>query len=377
MRIAYVTPALHVAGGMERVLTVKANYLAETCGYDVYIIITDGAGQAPYYPLSDKVHLINLNLAFDDIYRHAFLMKTLLYLIKMRRYKKMLASTLCGIKPDITVSLLRRDINFICDINDGSKKIGEIHNNRKNYRNFEQGDTSWLKELFAKYWMYKLVKQLKRLDAFVVLSDEDKENWVELDNVRVINNPVSSECGSVSTCDEKRVIAVGRYAYQKGFDMLIDAWKYVAEKHPDWCLDVYGAGDSAPYLSRAEMNGIADTCRLHGATKDITAEYCRSSIFVLSSRFEGFPMVLPEAMSCGLPCVAFTCPCGTKDIIADGVNGIWVEAGNVEQLADKICYLIEHPAERKQMGIKAAHDIRRLSIGNIMHRWTDLFDKMV
>lgn len=377
MRIAYCTPSLYMAGGMERVLTVKANYLADKVGYDVYIIITEGMDKQPYYQLSSKVHLVNLNIGFDEIYKYNFLKKTFVYLKKQCLFKKKLTDTLMHIHPDITDSLLRRDINFISDIKDGSIKIGEIHNNRNNYRNFEKNDTSFFKNILAKFWMYGLVQKLKRLDRFIVLSTEDKGNWNELKNVEVINNPISFSSDKLSDCNNKNVIAVGRYAYQKGFDLLIEAWKLVHVQHNDWNLYVYGAGNKEPYQTQVSEAKLEDSCHLEGSTSDIISKYNESSIFVLSSRFEGFPMVLPEAMSCGLPCVAFTCPCGTKDIIKDGIDGLWVDNGNIKELADKICYLIENEDIRKGMGHQATINIQRLNLDNIMKQWIDLFNDIL
>ena len=169
-KIVYLTPALYMAGGVERVLTLKANYFAEHFGYDITIILTDGKGKPLFYPLSDKVNVINLDINFEELWTCSFLKKIFVYLKKQRLYKKRAREELLRLCPDITVSLLRREINFINDIKDGSRKIGELHVNRANYRNFEQGDANFIKNLFAKFWMRSLVGKLKRLDRFVVLT---------------------------------------------------------------------------------------------------------------------------------------------------------------------------------------------------------------
>ena len=136
-KIVYCTPALYFAGGMERVLTMKANYFADHFGYDITIILTDGEDKPIFYPLSDKVKVINLNIGFEELWTCSFIKKIVIYLKKQYLYKKMLKKELMRIRPDITVSMLRREINFINEIKDGSKKIGEIHINRANFRNFE------------------------------------------------------------------------------------------------------------------------------------------------------------------------------------------------------------------------------------------------
>lgn len=370
MKIVYCTPSLYIPGGVERVLTTKANYLADVVGYDVYIILTDGKEKPLHYELSSKIHLINLEVNFEELWGMSFLQKGIAYLKKQRIFKKRLSEALYKIKPDITISLLRREINFLCDIKDGSKKLGEIHVNRKNYRNFEAKDTNIIKELFSKYWMRSLVKQLKRLDRFVVLTEEDKRNWVELPNVTVIPNPLqNTEKTPISTVENKKVIAVGRYVYQKGFDLLVDAWERVVEKHPDWNLYVYGRGEKNKYRQ-------VQNCFFEDVVANINEKYAESSIFVLSSRFEGFGMVIVEAMRCGVPAVSFACPCGPCDIIAHKKDGFLVENGNVEQLAERICYLIEHPDERKEMGRNAIEKAKNYSLDEIGKRWINLFNEV-
>lgn len=249
MRIAYCTPSLYIAGGIERVLTTKMNYLADEAGYDVWVILTDGKGKEPYFKLSDKVHVVNLDVNFEELWSLGFLAKIPVYLKKQRIYKKRLKQALFDIRPDVTITTLRREINFITSIKDGSKKIGEMHINRANYRNFSGKDSSFLKTIFADYWMRNLIGKLKKLDSFVVLTEKDMNSWRELDRVLCIPNPISDTNKIVSTQTSKNVIAVGRYCHEKGFDNLIKAWKFVEMKHPDWTLNIYGSGNQDEYIS--------------------------------------------------------------------------------------------------------------------------------
>ena len=136
LKLAYITPALYMAGGVERVLTQKANYFAENFDYDITIILTEGQGKPLFYPLSDKVKIVNLDINFEELWRCSFIKKIFVYLKKQRIYKRQLTAELMRLRPDITVSLLRREINFLCDIDDGSKKVGEMHINRANYRSY-------------------------------------------------------------------------------------------------------------------------------------------------------------------------------------------------------------------------------------------------
>ena len=378
LKIVYCTPALYMAGGVERVLTLKANYFAEHFGYDITIILTEGKGKPLFYPLSDKVQVINLDVNFEELWTCSFLKKVFAYLRKQRRFKKSLTRELMRIRPDITVSLLRREINFITGIKDGSKKIGEMHINRANYRNFEANDSNIIKALFAKYWMRSLVSKLKRLDSFVVLTEEDKSAWPELNNICVIPDPLSFIPTQTSSLTETRVIAVGRYVYQKGFDLLLQAWAKIEKQFPDWELAIYGDGDRDPYERQLkELDIDISRCQLNGPTADIQNEYVNSSIFAFSSRFEGFGMVLVEAMSCGLPVVSFACPCGPKDIVRDGEDGILVDNGNVEALAESLSCLMCNESLRKLMAIAGANNVRRFKMERIAERWKSLFDELI
>ena len=281
------------------------------------------------------------------------------------------------IHPDFTISLLRREINFLNDIKDGSKKIGELHVNRANYRNFEAGDSNLIKNLFAKFWMHSLVTKLKKLDRFIVLTNEDRLAWSELTNVSVIPDPLSFVPNQFSTLTEKRVIAVGRYVYQKGFDLLLQSWSKVEKEHPDWQLVIFGDGDRVPYEQLMKQLGIdAGRCHLNGPTTNIQHEYANSSLFVFSSRFEGFGMVLVEAMACGLPVVSFACPCGPKDIVSDGDDGLLVKNGDVDALANAISHLMSDEQLRNTMSQAAQRNVKRFDINQIADRWRLLFSDL-
>ena len=376
MKIAYCTPSLYIAGGIERVLTTKMNYLADKAGYEVWVILTDGKDKNPYFPLSDKIHIVNLDLNFEELWSLGFLKKIFVYLKKQRIYKKKLKEALYEIRPDITVSTLRREINFITSIKDGSRKVGEMHVNRANYRNFEANDTNALKKIFERIWMKSLVGKLKKLDQFVVLTDEDRRNWHELDNVTTIPNPLNVFPTIESNQSARKVIAAGRYCYQKGFDLLLRAWAIVNEKHKDWHLDIYGAGKNVEYKNLVNTLNICQNVGINPPTDNIYAKYADASIFVFSSRFEGFGMALLEAMATKLAVVSFACPCGPKDIISDGNDGVLVTNEDIQELADKICYLIENEEERKSMAENAKLKAMQYSVDNIMHRWIRLFESL-
>ena len=375
LKIVYVTPALYMAGGVERVLTLKANYFAEHFGYDITIILTEGKGKPFFYPLSPKINVNNLDIHFEELWTCSFLKKIWVYLKKQRLFKKALTAELMRIRPDITVSLLRREINFINDIKDGSRKIGELHVNRANYRNFNTQNVGVVKRLFAKFWSHNLVAHLRCLDKLVVLTEKDREAWVELNNVVAIPDPLSLYPIGISPLTEKRVVAVARYSHEKGIDLLLKAWSIVEKRVSDWRLDVYGDGNRTPYNQLIEELRIDNSrCVLHGRTDNVEAEYVNSSIFVLSSRFEGFGMVLTEAMACGLPVVSFDCPWGPRSIIANGDDGLLVENGNVEALADSLTRLIDDADLRQRVAARGVKNVQRFRVDYIAECWKELFE---
>lgn len=377
IRLAYCIPSLDHSGGMERVLTAKANYLADKMNYDVNIIITDDKGTKPYFPLSDKINVIQLDVNIDNLWQYPIWKRLYLYQKKMKEYKRKLEICLNTLRPDITVSLLRREINFLCDIKDGSAKIGEIHFGRYKYR---EANFGFLPNIANKWitnrWMAQLDKKVKQLDKFVVLTHEDATYWEGLTNLMVIPNPITIKNEHYSDCVAKIAIAVGRYTYQKGFDILLSAWKMVYKKLPDWQLYIYGGGNRDAYIDQVKKMGLESGVHCEGPITNITEKYLESSIFILSSRFEGLPLVLMEAMSVGLAPVAFACPCGPKDIIKDGENGLLCKNGDTTELASKICELIEDENLRKVIGQNAANSIKKYSLDNIMHQWNDLFEEI-
>ena len=376
-KIVYCTPSLYMAGGVERVLTLKANFFADNYGYDVTIITTDGEDKKCFFPLSDKVKVINLGIHFEDMWHRSFLKRLCMYLPKERQFKKLLTTELNRIKPDITISVLRREINFLTEIHDGSKKIGEIHINRAHYRNFTPNRTNPFKAIFAKFWMHGLVKKLKKLDRFVVLTEYDRQAWQEIPRVDVIANPLPFYPDIINTVRRKRIISVGRYFDEKGYDMLLKVWAIVEKECDDWELDIYGDGNKLYYEKIASTLALdRQRCRLNDSISDVQREYLDSSLFVCTSRFEGFGMGIIEAMACGLPVVAFDCLWGPRSIITDGEDGLLVENGNIVKMAETILSLINHPERISEMGMKSRKNVQRFNIDTIAKKWKRLFDSL-
>ena len=376
-KIVYFVGGLLSPNGMGAILSQKINYLAEHTNYDLYMILTEKAGAPWFYDINPKVKWVNFDINFDELDVMPIYKKVLFYWLKQRKFRQIFTDYLMKVRPDITVSICRREINFINNIKDGSKKVAEIHFARPFYRRFEKPFfPKLINEWISNLWVGSLIKQLKRLDRFVVLTKEDSKNWPELTNLVVIPNFVFSNTSLKSDLSSKRVVAVGRYSWQKGFDMLIDAWKIVSARHPDWHLDIYGSGDNISYQKLADELCLSSSVTCHKSVDHVYEKYSESSIYVLSSRYEGFGLVLVEAMGTGLPVVSFACPCGPRDIIEDGVSGYLVEAGDVRKMAEKICYLIENRDVRESMGQAAIARAGMFSRDQVMHRWIELFESL-
>ena len=377
MRILYYLPSLFTSGGLERIITLKANYLAEVFGFDVIMLNSEQQGKIPYFPLSPRIQHLDLNVVFDARNGQPKALRLIQYPFKYYLFRKRFSRVLYHYRPDITITTLRRELNFLTSLNDRSIKIGEFHVTRHAYQAGSIQGSNILKRIIKNMWGKLFVRNLKKLSRLVLLTREEASLWPELTNTIVIHNPLSFKSETFSTCEQKRVIAVGRFSYQKGFDLLIDAWKIVYQRNPQWKLTIYGEGNRQPFQDQIDLNGLSDSCILEEPVTNIADKYTESSVFVLSSRFEGFGMVIVEAMTCGVPPVSFACPCGPKDIITDGHDGLLAEPENIRDLASKICFLIEHEDIRKEMGRKAKASAERFRVENIMHQWKELFESFV
>ena len=378
MKIYYIYTALVTKGGADRVIAEKANWLAEH-GHDVAIITDTQMGREPVFPLSQKVRLIDLAIDFSKEYGHGFLMRIFMYYKLMHQYRKKMTEVLMHDRPDIVITTLGRDISFITKIKDGSKKIGEAHTTKHFIRNFhllEQRNV--LFKYLTKYFRWNMDREVSRLDAFVVLTSQDQNDWGNKIPVYVIPNSYPFYPDIPSTCENKQAIIVGRYNSAKGYNYLVDAWKRVHQKHPDWIINIFGSGEYENDIrQQIHDEGLQDVMIMNPPTDRIMEEYLKSSIYVMSSVFEGFAMVLLEAMACGLPCVSFDCPYGPRNVITNGEDGILVEYLNSHALADNICRLIEDKDLRMEMGNKGRRNVLRFSRETIMSQWVELFGSVI
>lgn len=373
MKIIYCTHSTYNPGGMERVLLNKVTYLSQLPGWEVSVVTTDQHQRPPFYPFPEKVRMTDLDINYSEDNEKGAWKKITGYLRKRKEHKRKLTALLLKEKPDIVVSLYPSESSFIPDIKDGSRKVLELH-----YCKFfrlqygRKGLLGWIDKLRTR----QDEQIVRRFDKFVVLTNEDKGYWGDLPNIEVIPNAAMHVSDAYSDVMNKRVIAVGRLDYQKGFDRLIQAWKLVQHtgKFTDWKLDIYGQGEWQEMLQQMiDKAELQSTVCLNRPTKQIGEEYVKSDMLVMSSNYEGFPMVMIEAMACGLPVVSFDYKCGPKDIIQNGINGLLVPNGDIRALAHAMMEVMADEAYRKMLSLNARKVVDTYSEQAVMAQWIRLF----
>ncbi len=363
MKLLYITNGINGSGGLERVLSIKASYLANQMGYTVHITGLNNSTSNLFYHFSDAIHLHDIVVVGNPL-----------------SYVK---SYISGLKK--IVSEVQPDIILVCD--DGlkafflplllGKKIPIVYERHVSKQIEFRKNSGFIKQLATKFKLQLMTILAKRFDKFIVLTHQNKSEW-NGKNLQVIPNPLSFYPNESSSLTNKKVIAVGKQSHQKGFDRLLRSWNIVHQKHPDWTLNVFGKKDAAMQLEALAMElNIDQSVHFYEPEKDIASKYLESSIYVLSSRFEGFGMVLIEAMACGVPCVSFDCPFGPSDIIQHNQDGIIVENDNETAFAEAILTLIEKEELRRSMGTLAKENVKRFLPENIMSQWDELFKSLV
>lgn len=373
MKIIYCTHSTYNPGGMERVLLNKVTYLSALPEWEVSVVTTDQHQRPSFYPFPEKVRMTDLEINYSDDNDKGIWKKITSYLCKRKEHKRKLTALLLKEKPDIVVSLYPSESSFIPDIKDGSKKVLELHFNK--FFRIQYGRKGII-GLIDRWRTRQDERIVRRFDKFVVLTNEDKGYWGGLPNIEVIPNAAIHVSKNYSEVKNKRVIAVGRLDYQKGFERLIQAWKLVQHtgRFSDWKLDIFGQGEWREMLQQMiDKQGLQNTVKINPPTNAILNEYVHSSLLVMSSNYEGFGMVLVEAMSCGVPVISFDCKCGPKDIIQPGINGLLVPNGDIQALADAMMKVMEDEAYRKMLSLNARKVVDTYSEQAVMSQWILLF----
>lgn len=365
MKLTYIVNRIDGPGGLERVLSVKASYLADVYNYDVYIVTLNQENDELFYDFSSKIKFLNVKA-------EGFLLSTLW------KFVKGFNDVIKEIKPDVIA---------VCD--DGFKGFLQPYLLRKPCPMIYERHVSikatikenqTLKSKINSVFKTKLMKfGGEKYDKFIVLTEGNLKEW-DYNNLKVIPNPLSfyPSINKLSRLNNKRVLAVGKQSYQKGYDRLLKSWKLVTETNPDWMLEIYGTINSDQELDvLAKDLNISNNVLFFPPVKNIEEKYEEASIYVMSSRYEGFGMVLIEAMSYGVPCISFDCPFGPSDIISDNLNGFLVKNGDENEFANKLKMLIEDSEKRNLMGKMARKSVEEYMVENILKKWNELFKQLI
>lgn len=376
MKLVYCHRCIYNPGGMERVMLAKIAWLV--ChGYEVTIVTTDQKGLPPYFPVPEGVKVTDLGINYADDNDKNPLLKILGYLRRRRLHRKRLTDYLMRERPDITISLYPCESSFIPDIKDGSKKILELHFNK--FFRIQYGRSGIL-GLIDRIRTRSDEKLVRKFDKFVVLTEEDASYWGALPNLEVIPNAALMQApANARVLGSKRVIAVGRLDFQKGFDRLIEAWALIpATLRKEWRLDIFGQGEWLHMLNEMiYRKGLQESAKINPPTKNIREEYLSSAFLAMSSHWEGLPMVLIEAMTLGLPAVSFGFKCGPKDVIENGVNGLVVPEDDIPALAKGMQTLMEDPDLLERMSAEALHISEKYTEDHIMSQWESCFKSIL
>lgn len=359
MKLLYITNGINGSGGLERVLSVKASYFAANMGYEVHILVLNHADRNPFYTFDSRIRFHSIAAGGHS-------------LAYWKSYRQGIQRVVNAVQPEI-ISVCDDGLKafFIPQfLKTNAKIIYERHVSKLIEATTDQ---SWMKNQMVKAKWWLMEKLATRFSKFVVLTEGNKKEWASLRNMVVIANPLSFYPATSSSLERKIVICVGKISYQKGQDLLLKAWESVHQQCPDWQLHLYGKEN----LQILDTTTLKHNVFYFPPEKDIEQKYLESSVYVMSSRFEGFGMVLIEAMACGVPCVSFDCDYGPGDIINNGVDGFVAEKENVTQLSHQLIRLMTDEKKRQQMGKAAKASVKRYEMEVIAWEWDRLFKSVI
>lgn len=375
MTIVYCIASIYNSGGKDRVICSKANHLVGS-GHDVIIITTDQKGRAPFFSLDVRVRCIDLGINYED-YNDLPIWERYCKRVKLRRRHRLtLQRELSAIAPDVVISTFEEDAEILSAIKLSCLKVMELHYSKeRRFNEYPRSKCSPARLL--DWWRTRRDERIVgRFDHLVTLTETDRAKWTTARSSSTIPNPLPFTPSGRASLASKRILAVGRYSSEKDFASLIDIWSMLEPIHPEWELEIIGDG----YL-RSSLEEQVSRLGLHRVllsfpTSDIQSKYLGASCLVMTSRYEGFGMVLIEAMSHGLPVISYDCPYGPREIIVDGVSGYLVTLGDKENFAKRVADLMDDKTLRMRMGQEAFASSERFVIEHVMHQWEHLFERL-
>jgi len=368
MKILYLTDQTYLHGGVEKVLSQKANYLAEVSGDEVTVVTYNQKGRRPVYAFSEKIQFIDLGVNYEiaKSYFHPANLK------KIPEHRKALSKVIKRLEPDVMVSCsYGPDFYFLPYLRRSVPKIKEFHSSRYFDRNVKG---SW-KDRLLKIGNAAMEKQY---DQIVVLNKDEKPFYAT-DKVSIIPNPVEPSSLRV-TNNAKKILAAGRISPVKNFSELIDIFAAVHTEFPDWELHFWGedyVGTQGKLMIQIENYGLADRIKFMGTTTDLKKEMLNYSIYAMTSEMECFPMVLLEALSVGLPVISYDAPTGPKHILTPGSDSCMIPYKNSAIFVTQLKQLMGDEGLRIRMGVNARVNSHRFEIAAVMSQWRSLFSSLM
>ena len=362
-KLLYVTHRVDGIGGLQRVFSIKINYLKENYNYDVSIVITNTKSSHHFFDFTKHKLLEEPLKGWGPFYLFHYI----------NTVKKHIRSE----NPEVVIIIDNGLKGFLLPFFLRNLNVNIV---------FEQHGFRFYESLEKKLSFFQKLKismlnkiidfTLSFVDEFVVLSHASKKEW-KVKSCQVIPNPLWIESSTENLLDNKRVISVGRQEFVKGYDLLLPIWKKVIQKHPDWKLHIYS--DYNPELKLNEWVQKLNLDRevvFHEPTVAIEEAYAKASIYLMTSRHEGFGMVLLEAMACGLPCVAFDCPTGPAELIQNDCNGYLIQPFDLDAYAEKVISLIKDSELRRKFGENGQKNVQKYQLSVIMEKWHQLFSNL-
>lgn len=380
MKIVFITESLVPVGGTEKILTEKANYLADSFNYDVTIITcTQPNNQPNAFPLSKNVKQVNLCVHYYRQYHYSYPKRFWIKRNTDKELKKKITISIQQLTPDCIISTVGFRADIICTLKCKAAKIIECHEARY----FVKADIDRCRSFFSHIYMdfYQRKKYLrtveKKADVVVTLTDGDKHLWRKAKRVEVIPNFSTMHVSQYSDYKSKRIIAVGRLSPEKGYERLLEIWGLIWHVYPDWSLDIFGEGKLRDKLNTTIRKKGLKNIYIHNATPNISQEYAKSSIYVMTSHLEGFGLALLEALKHGIPCIAFDCPFGPSNLIKENQCGYLIEDGNIPRFVEKLSSLMRNENTRKSFSSEAIERAKVYSVESVMNCWKQLFESIV
>lgn len=351
MKILIVCDRLDVKGGVEKLVCLQARHFAGQ-GHEVAFLLRYDFSGVPSYDLPEGVSITSARCPDGKGLFNKVLM--------MARFLSVSRRVISTFSPD-RILLNGANVSLLTLL--GSPGVADRciccdHNHFNSVSSF---------------WRELRKVLYPRARAVVSLTEKDLENYRSVNSrALLIYNPADVEPKGAPALDARTVLAVGRLTHQKGFDLLLEAWASFVARFPGWTLAIVGEGEQSDMLkSRISQYGLSGSVQLMPFSDDIASVYKSASIFVLSSRFEGFCLVMIEAMACGIPCVAFDCPTGPGEVLRDG-GGILVSAERTDLMAESLGRLAEDVALRRRLSREAVEVSRRFSVARYLEAWSQV-----